>query len=63
MAPKVKTKQKVKTFRAALKRTAGSHRGGQGYNVMDFDGEQHTVNKEWAAKCKSPTDPYHDTTN
>lgn len=60
---KTKPKTKVKTFRAALKRAAGPHRGGQGYQSMNFDGEQRIVNRGLEARCMPPTDPYHDAAN
>ncbi|KAF9781086.1 hypothetical protein BJ322DRAFT_1023203 [Thelephora terrestris] len=45
-----KPKTNVKTFRAARRGAAKSHRGGQGYEPLDFDGEQRKVNKGWAER-------------
>jgi hypothetical protein len=51
MPPK-KWKKKVKTMRSRRKAAAKSHRGGQGYEAISFDGEHRIVNGALIKRCE-----------
>lgn len=40
-------------FRSFAVEVAPTHRAGQEFQTLSFDGERMIVNKQWATKCES----------